>query len=45
VKTGGPSSYVELLACIEVLRSTYVGCPYGASPITLYSPEFTLNPV
>ncbi len=24
---------------------TYFGSPYGASPITLYSPEFTLKPV
>jgi len=24
---------------------TYFGSPYGASPMTLYSPEFTLNPV
>ena len=24
---------------------TYFGFPYGASPISLYSPELTLNPV
>ena len=27
------------------MRSTYRGSPYGASPISLYSPELTLNPV
>ncbi len=26
-------------------QSTYFGSPYGASPISLYSPELTLKPV
>ena len=27
------------------MRSTYFGSPYGAKPMSLYSPELTLNPV
>jgi hypothetical protein len=27
------------------ILSTYFGSPYGASPMTLYSPELTLKPV
>ncbi len=26
------------------MSETYFGSPYGARPITLYSPEFTLKP-
>ena len=38
-----PSSRISTRC--SLIAFTYVGWPYGASPITLYSPEFTLKPV
>ena len=38
-----PSSRISIRW--SLMAFTYFGSPYGASPMTLYSPEFTRKPV